>query len=133
MLPEKKKIFIADDDEVVLTSLKKLLVLSGFEVKETKNAKEVITAIKTFKPHLILLDLLMPHLGGMEICEMLNNDKETQGIPILVISALADYTDIKRAYHLGVIGYFTKPYDFQKLLQEINKAITYKEEGKPEL
>lgn len=61
-----KKNFITDDDEVVLDSLKKLLILPGFEVAGTKNAKEAIPMIKTFKPHLILLDLLMPNLGGLE-------------------------------------------------------------------
>jgi len=83
--------------------------------------------IKTFKPDLILLDLVMPNLGGMEICEMLNQDKQTCGIPIIVVSGLSKLIDQKRAYQLGVIGYFTKPYDFPKLLKEINKAISYKE------
>ena len=123
----KKKIFVADDDKVVLESLKKLLALSGFEVESSSSAKEVISKIKAFKPQVILLDLLMPNLGGLEICEILNSDKETQGIPIIIISALAGQTDIEKAYHLGVTGYFTKPYDFAKLLQEIKKTIAYKE------
>jgi DNA-binding response OmpR family regulator len=123
----KKRVFIADDEEVVLDSLKKLLILAGFDVDVTMNAKDVVPMIKKFKPDLILLDLLMPHIGGFEICEMLNSDKETQKIPIIVISALGGYTDIKKAYQLGVIGYITKPYDFTKLVEKINKAIAYKE------
>ncbi|MCM8800533.1 MAG: response regulator [Candidatus Omnitrophica bacterium] len=126
-MSEKKKIFIADDDETVLTSLKRLLVLAGFEVETAQRAKEVTSRIKGFKPDLIILDLLMPNLGGLEICEMLNQDKETQNIPIIVVSGLAGIEDIKKAYRLGVINYFTKPYDFDKLLKEINKAIIYKE------
>lgn len=126
---ERKRIFIADDEEVVLTSLKKMLVLSGFEVETTGKPGEVVTAIKTFKPHIILLDLLMPELGGLEICEVLNKDDETRGIPIIIISALNREVDVKKAYHLGAIGYFTKPYDFQALLKEIKKAIASKEEG----
>jgi CheY-like chemotaxis protein len=124
---ETKRIFIADDDEAALTSLKKLLILSGFEVDATKNPKEAILKVKFFKPHIILLDLLMPALGGLEICEMLNNDKETQSIPVIITSALGGYTDIKKAYHLGVVGYFTKPYEFSQLLQEIKKNIASKE------
>lgn len=126
-MPKKKKIFIADDDEVILTSLKKLLVLSGFEVETTQKAKDIISKIKVFKPDIILLDLVMPNLGGMEVCAMLNQDKQTCGIPIIVVSGLSKLIDQKKAYHLGVIGYFTKPYDFDKLLKEINKAIAYKE------
>ena len=63
---------------------------------------------------------------ALEICEMLNNDRQTQGIPIIVVSALVKEADIKKAYQLGIVGYITKPYDFQNLLHEINKAITSK-------
>ena len=125
-MPDKKRIFVADDDEVIVESLGKLLTISGFEVSFTKNPKEVIPKIKTFKPDLILMDLLMPGLGGIELCEILNGDKETEGIPIIVISALAGQSDIRKAYQLGVVGYVTKPYDFSGLLEEINKAISYK-------
>lgn len=123
----KKRIFIADDDEIVLESLKKLLVLSGFEVKVVTNAKDIVQQIRIFKPQVILLDLVMPNIGGIEICQMLNDDKDTKGIPIIIVSALGGYTDIEKAYKNGVVGYFIKPYDFEKLLIEVNKVIAYKE------
>lgn len=126
-MSDKKKIFIVDDDEVALTSLRRLLELSGFDVRVTQKAKEVIPLTREFKPDLVLLDLLMPGLGGLEVCEMLNNSEETKRIPVIVISALGKDEDIKKAYKLGVIGYFTKPYDYQELLREINKTIAYKE------
>ena len=129
---EKKKVFIADDDEAVLNSLKKMLDLSGFEVETAQDANQVLPKIKAFKPHILLLDLLMPHLGGFDICEMINKEKDIKGIPIIIISALRGYTDIKRAYQLGVIGYVTKPYDFNKLLDKINKAINMKRAGRSE-
>jgi PleD family two-component response regulator len=127
-MPDKKRIFIADDDYIVLDSLKKLLTMSDFEVESTTKPKEIISKIKSFKPDLILLDLLMPHIGGLEICELLDKDKETRGIPIIIVSALNDHADIKKAYKLGVIGYVTKPYDYNNLLQEIKKIIYYKED-----
>jgi DNA-binding response OmpR family regulator len=126
-MEEKKRIFIADDDEAGLASLRKMLELSGFLVESVKDAKYIREKIKAFSPHLLLLDLLMPHLGGLEVCSMLNNDRETAGIPIIIISGLGGYADIKNAYKLGVVGYVTKPYDFSELLKEINKAIISKE------
>lgn len=124
----KKRILIIDDDTVALNSLKELLALSGYAVDTIQETKgDIMHRIKASRPHLILLDLLMPHLGGFEVCELLNKDKETQGIPVVIVSALLKDADIKRAYLLGVIGYVSKPYDFSKLLQEINKALTYKE------
>jgi DNA-binding response OmpR family regulator len=130
-MASKKRIFIVDDDEVILESLRRLLILSNFEVAVTKDSKEVITRIKVFKPQLILLDLLMPGLGGFEICEILNSDKETSGIPIIILSALGNPADIKRAYRLGVVGYLGKPYDFNELLKEVQKALIYKDGAAP--
>lgn len=124
---EKKRIFIVDDEEVALTSLRKLLEFSGFEVETVQTAKDVVSKIKVFKADLIILDLLMPGLGGLEICSMLNDDENTRGIPIIVVSGLKSPADLKSAYRLGVINYFTKPYDFNALLEEIRKAISYKE------
>lgn len=126
-MPDRKKIFVVDDDEAALISLKKLLVLSGFEVEAAQDAKGVFQKIKVFKPNIIILDLLMPNMGGLEVCQMLNEDKETCGIPIFVVSGLNSPVDQKSAYRLGVCNYFTKPYDFNKLLEEINKAIVSKE------
>jgi DNA-binding response OmpR family regulator len=126
-MADKKKIFIADDEEAALTSLKKMLMLVGFEVDVMQDSKDFLSKIKLFKPDLILLDLRMPHFGGLEVCEILNADKDTQGIPIIIVSALAKEEDIKKAYLLGVVGYVTKPYDFQLLLKEINKTLSYKE------
>ncbi|MBU0503526.1 MAG: response regulator [Candidatus Omnitrophota bacterium] len=126
-MSDKKRILIVDDDETVLQSLKRLLEVSGFEVLALSSARDILRSIKSFKPDIILPDMLMPNLGGLEICQMLNDDKEIQGIPIIMISALSGYADIEKAYKLGVVGYFTKPYDFSKLLQEINKVIASKE------
>jgi PleD family two-component response regulator len=126
-MAEKKRIFIADDDVEALTSLKKLLILSGFDADGTSKPKEIVGMIKTFKPDIVLLDLLMPEVGGFEICEILNDDRETQGIPIFVVSSLGGYTDIKKAYKLGVVGYFTKPYDYIRLIQEINRVLESKD------
>ncbi len=123
----KKKIFILDDDPVALYSLRDLLVISGFEVEISQGAKDVLEKLKAFHPDLILLDLLMPNLGGLEICEMLNNDSQLRDVPVIVVSGLVDEADIKKAYRLGAVGYITKPYSIQNMLHEINRAIASKE------
>ena len=126
-MSEKNRIFIADDDAAASQSLKDLLVFSGFEVDTTENPNEVLSKVRVFKPQLIILDLVMPRLDGFEVCQTLSQDQDTQGIPIIIVSALSGYTDIKKAYKLGVVGYFTKPYDFHNILAEINKAIAFEE------
>jgi len=123
----KKKIFVADDREEVLSMLKDLLTSKGFEVMVSMDSKQLIKLIKDFKPHLILLDLLMPDLDGFEVCRILNNDKEAQSIPIIIMSGLSDQVDIKRAYNLGVVDYLIKPFDLNTVVVQIEKAIANKE------
>jgi len=123
----KKKVFIADDQEEVLSLLKDSLSGYGFEVAISKDPKTVLHSIKFFKPDIILLDLLMPDLGGFEICEILNNDEETRSIPIIIISGFGDLVDIKKAYKLGAVAYLTKPFSLENLAKEIDKAINNKE------
>lgn len=123
----KKRIFVADDRAEVLSMLQDALTAKGFEVKTSKDPKEMVKIIKIFQPHLILLDLLMPDLDGFEICQILNNDPETQGIPIIIMSGLGDPVDIKKAYKLGVVDYFTKPFALDAIVAKIEKAIANKE------
>ncbi len=123
----KKRIFIADDDEAVLISLKNLLLLSDFEVRATSDARTIVASVKEFKPQVILLDLLMPDLGGFEVCELLEQDPMTKGIPIIVVSAIGYYKDIKEIVRKknprGVVDCVAKPYNFKKLLAIIEKAM----------
>lgn len=123
----KKRIFVVDDQEQVLSLLNDSLTENGFEAMLCKEPKKVLSSIKSFKPDLILLDLLMPDLGGFEICEILNSDPQTHGIPIIIISGFGDMGDVKKAYKLGVVGYFVKPFALSDLNKEISRVIANKE------
>ena len=125
----KKRIIVIDDQEDVLSLLNDSLSGFGFEVFLCKESKNSLHSIKTFKPDVILLDLLMPNLGGFEICEILNSDPQTHGIPIIIISGFGDLVDIKKAYKLGAVGYFVKPFALSDLNKEISKAIANKEKS----
>jgi len=122
-----KKIFIVDDQEEILSLLKDFLTARDFEVITTSEPKTVAGRIKSLQPDIILLDLLMPNLGGFDICEILNSDPQTRGIPIIVMSGLNDLVDIKKAYKLGIVSYLTKPFVLEELAREINKCLANKE------
>lgn len=126
-MPTKIKVFIAEDEEPVLLSLKKLLIFSGFLVEGTPKAKEVFGMVKVFKPDVVLLDLRMPEMDGFQICQQLRSDQETQAIPIFILSAFAGEEEIKKAQNFGVKGYFSKPYDYLKLVAAIKKTIEDKQ------
>jgi DNA-binding response OmpR family regulator len=123
----KKRILVADDQDDILSLLKDSLAGYDFEVMACKEPKNILSLIKSFQPDLILLDLLMPDLGGFEICEILNNDPETSGIPIIIISGFGDLNDVKKAFKLGAVGYFVKPFALSDLSKEITKAISNKQ------
>ena len=123
----KKKIFIVDDQEDILLLLKDFLASHDFEVMVLKEPKNILNSIILFKPDLILLDLLMPDLGGFEICEILNKNLQTREIPIIIISGLGNLADVKKAYRLGAVGYFVKPFSLSDLFTKITKTINNKE------
>jgi len=123
----KKRIFIADDQEDVLSLLKDFFTKHDFEVMVLKEPKNILAAVTSFKPDLILLDLLMPDLGGFEVCEILNKDSQTCEIPIIIITGFGNLADIKKAYSLGAVGYFVKPFSLTDLFNKIIKTIENKE------
>ncbi len=125
----KKKILIIDDEESFALLLKIRLESSAdYEVMAASEAKDIINRVHVFKPDVILLDLLMPGIGGLDVCEMLNNDPVTAIIPIIVVSGLDKSTDKIKAFKFGITDYFVKPVDDTKLIEAIEKAIKSKSE-----
>lgn len=120
---------IIDDEESFALLLKIRLEYSGsYEVMAASDAKDIIERVHIFKPDVILLDLLMPGIGGLDVCDMLNNDPFGQTIPIIVVSGLDKSADKVEAFKLGITDYFTKPVDDAKLIEAIEKAIKSKSE-----
>ena len=121
---EKKRILIIDDDKKFLEMIKSIVRQKGiYEVVTMTRARDIIDKIHDFKPHLILLDLVMPEVGGIEACEMLNNDSLGKAIPVIVISGLEKDSDKLKAYKKGIVDYITKPIKFDELFPKIEKAI----------
>lgn len=125
----KKKIMIIDDEESFCLMLKMRLENSGdYEVRAFSEAKDIISHMHVFKPDVILLDLLMPGAGGLDACDMLNNDPLGQSIPVIIVSGLDKRVDKIKAFKFGVIDYLVKPVDDAKLIKAIEKAIALKSE-----
>ncbi len=124
---EKKKIMVVDDEGDFLFITKLNLEQTGkFEVLTLPNAKDILNQSHSFKPDLILLDLLMPGVGGLDACEMLNRDPQGKGVPIVILSALNKDVDKLRAYKAGVVDYLNKPIESKDLIDRIEKALQYK-------
>lgn len=124
---KKMKVLLIDDEEDFLKITRLNLEDTGkFEVMALNNAKEIILQLHNFKPDIILLDLLMAGLGGIEACDMLNKDPIGQKTPIIVLTALDNDADKLTAYKKGIVDYLAKPIDKDTLVAKIEKALENK-------
>lgn len=114
-----KKILIVDDSSSNVLLLQNFLEEEGFVTEVAFSGKEALKIAKQFNPDLILLDLMMPDLSGIEVIQRL----EIQ-VPVVMVSVNRDADLIEQVRALGVKSYVQKPIDFDEILQEITKNIT---------
>jgi DNA-binding response OmpR family regulator len=103
------RILIADDDAQNADLLEAYLDGTGFETKIASNGEETLALARTWKPDLILLDIMMPRLSGFEVCRRLRADSTTRDIAILMVTALDQSTDVETAVDAGTDDFVTKP------------------------
>ncbi|UCD15074.1 MAG: response regulator [Candidatus Omnitrophota bacterium] len=124
---EKRKVMVVDDEEDFLKIIKlNLEKINKYEIRTVKNTKETLSCVHRFKPDVILLDILMPKIGGIEVCQMLNNDPVGRRIPIIILSALDKDADKLRAYRAGVVDYLVKPVEKEEIVAAIEKALEFR-------
>ncbi len=120
----KTKIMLVDDEQDFLKMVKLNLEDTGkFEVLTLPGANDIIQQLHLFKPQLVILDMVMPGIGGMEICDMLNTDSLGKATPIMILSALDKDKEKLTAYKKGVVGYLSKPIEKDVLIAKIENAL----------
>lgn len=121
---EKKdiKILIADDEECIRELVGYALEKRGFTINRAGNGKEALEQIAHYKPDIVILDITMPLLNGLDVCKRLRESRETQDIPIIFLSA-QDYRDKIKNMPGAAIKFIDKPCDLGYLLNEINSLI----------
>ncbi len=102
------KILIIEDEEVLAKVLREKLEKADFNVKISSDGEDVILDIKSWKPNVILLDLMLPKKDGLEILKELKEDKVLKKIPVIIVSNLDDGDSIKKGIKLGAADYFVK-------------------------
>jgi sigma-B regulation protein RsbU (phosphoserine phosphatase) len=108
------KILIIEDDYLGRVVLREIFRRQGFiHIEEAENGIEGLTKIQSFRPDLVILDIIMPEMGGMECCKLIrqNSNPQIANVPILVQTALARITDKARMFEVGASDYITKPID----------------------
>jgi CheY-like chemotaxis protein len=104
-------VLLVDDEEAIRTICRVNLEGDGLAVVEAKDGAEALEEIRSQHPSLVLLDVMMPGIDGWRVAERLAADEQTQGIPVVFLSARASQEDRLRAQELGAVGYVVKPFD----------------------
>ncbi len=116
-----KVILIVEDDPKSLILVRDLLQVSGYKTIEATDGEQGIELARTKKPDLILMDIQMPKMDGLEATRILKADATTGNIPILALTAFAMKGDKERILEAGCDGYITKPIDIKELLKTITE------------
>lgn len=120
------RILIVDDDSDILEFLSYNFEKNNFKVKTVNKSTEATETAKNFKPHLILLDVMMPEINGIELCEQLRNNEETADTLIIILTARGeDYSQIA-GLESGADDYIVKPINYKVLISRVNALLRRK-------
>jgi DNA-binding response OmpR family regulator len=119
-----RKILLVDDEEGFLSVIKEALEIRGFDIVTAKSAIEAGLELSSKKPDLILMDIKMPGIDGLQACAAIKKNPDTVNIPIMVVSAISEEAQVKRAHKIGISDYFVKPVDIEKLVNRIKEALS---------
>lgn len=122
-MPLQKKILLVDDDKDVLEVIGKRLQISGYDVLTASSGHQAMEILAGDTPHLILLDISLPDIDGMEVCNRIKKQEDTADIPVIFFTAKASVEDKIKGLQKGVYDYITKPIDHRELLARIDSAL----------
>ena len=114
-----KKLLIADDEDGVRALVRMTLRAGSYGILEATDGDEALAVARQHLPELLLLDVMMPGLSGVEVCRALKADPQTAGMNILMLTARAQVKDRKAGLAAGADGYFTKPFSPLALISKV--------------
>lgn len=106
--PHGKKILFVEDDDALAGVYLVRLQAEGFDVKRVANGEEALAAATEYRPDMVLLDVMMPKVSGFDVLDILRNTPETANLKVVMLTALSQEADRKRAQDLGVDDYLVK-------------------------
>jgi DNA-binding response OmpR family regulator len=123
---EPIKVLVIDDDETNAELLQAKLSALGYDVTIAFTAEEGIAVDSRLRPHLILLDVVLPEMSGFEACRKLIEKHKDRYVPIILVTGMNDVSAKINGLESGAYGYVTKPYDTQELLARVRSALRTK-------
>lgn len=119
----KETILIVEDEEDILELVRYNLAREGYRVTGLNSGEEALKAVRKSPPDLVLLDLMLPGMNGTEICMILKGDPQTRHIPIVMLTAKSEDSDIVTGLEIGADDYITKPFSPKVLIARIRTVL----------
>jgi DNA-binding response OmpR family regulator len=116
-------VLVVDDDPVIQKLLQVNFEMEGYDVVIAGDGEEGLSLAREERPDLVLLDVMMPKMNGLDVAAALRADELTEGIPIIMLSAKAQASDVQAGLDLGVNDYVTKPFDPLELLDRVGALL----------
>ena len=117
------RILIADDEPNIVISLEYLMKRAGYEVSVARDGQEAIDAIRRERPHLVLLDVMMPKKTGFDVCQELRADEALKHTTVLMLTAKGRDTDVDKGLGVGADAYMTKPFATKDLVAKVAEML----------
>ncbi|MCS7232476.1 MAG: response regulator, partial [Elusimicrobiota bacterium] len=124
---KKYKILVIDDDENILSLITDILEKEGFLVITSTNTEDGFKKAVNSQPDIIITDVSLPKIGGIELTRMLKSDKKTKHIPVIMLTVLSSETDKVIGLEVGADDYITKPFSQKELVARIKSLLRLKE------
>ncbi len=119
------KILVIEDEDDILNLIKIILNMEGYLTILAKDGEEGINALKNNKDiSLIILDIKMPNMDGWEFLKTIKNNNDWKNIPIIVLTAYTQVSDIEKARKMGIDSYIAKPFSRENLIKEVKKVLS---------
>ena len=119
-----KKILLVEDENIMITLLQKKLTQAGYEIEVARDGREGLKLMKVKKPSLVLLDMVMPKMGGIEVLEAMQKDSDLKRIPVVVISNSGQLVELEKVKKLGVKDWLIKTeFDPNEVIKKVKKLI----------
>ena len=117
----RTRVLIVDDTKTVRLHERTILLGRGYEVREALDGRQALEAVRTFRPHVVLMDIVMPHMDGIECCRKIKRNPELRQTKIIMVSTKSDYPRINAAFHAGCDDYITKPIHAPEILSKVSE------------
>jgi two-component system phosphate regulon response regulator PhoB len=128
----RQRVLVVDDEEDILQLVEYNLEKNGFDVTCVESGEEALRSARANQPDVMVLDLMLPGLDGLEVCRSIKGEARTRDIPVLMLTAKGEEADVVKGLEMGADDYVTKPFSPKVLVARINALLRRKAVGDPD-